>query len=139
MAPWVFSPDRGGVRVPEAVRRDTETRIRRCAQAEYAGRYTRLDIRFRAQFCYIDAYREPEPLGPDWPPPELGETREEHMERLRNTPTHLARLRYFGREDAWGYGFYSYGSNSYKLSVLPSGEFFGMPEDAFRTSANVYL
>ena len=60
-----------------------------------SGAFTRLDIRFRGQFCYVDAYREPE-LRPDWPPPDWRESREEYAERLRNTPTHLCRLRYFG-------------------------------------------
>src|SRR3972149_3979581 len=95
---WVFEPDRGGVRIPEAVQRHTEQRIRGYAEEHFAGRYTRLDIRFRGQFCYIDAYTEPEPPGPNWPPPNWSETREEYLERLRNTPVHLCRLRYFGGE-----------------------------------------
>lgn len=32
------------------------------------ARQPRLDIRFRGQFCYIDAYTEPELPGPNWPP-----------------------------------------------------------------------
>src|ERR671934_1318334 len=74
---WVFAPDSGGNRIPEPVKLRTEQRIRRYAEEYFAGRYTRLDIRFRGQFCYIDAYMEPEPLGPDWPPPDWPESREE--------------------------------------------------------------
>src|SRR5262245_11957441 len=92
-----------GLRVPEAVHRRTEQRIRRYAEEHFAGRHTRLDIRFRGRFCYVDAYTEPEPLGPNWPPPDWPETREEHLERLRNTPTYLCRLRYFGDEERWGF------------------------------------
>jgi hypothetical protein len=66
---WVFAPDSGGVKIPDPVRRKTETRIRRYAEENYAGSYTRLDIRFRGQFCYIDAYTEP-PLRDNWPPPD---------------------------------------------------------------------
>jgi hypothetical protein len=135
---WVFDPDRGGVRIPEAVQRRTAERIRRYAEEHFAGRYTKLDIRFRGQFCYIDAYREPEPLGPNWPPPDWPETREEHLERLRNTPVHLCRLRYFGNEERWGFAFYTYSNERYELSVFPSGEFLGPPEDAFQASA-MYL
>lgn len=136
---WVFHPDQGGVRIPEAVRLVTEDRIRRFAEKHFAGRYTRLDIRFRAQFCYIDVYTEPEPLGPDWPPPDWPESREEYQERLRNTPTHLCRLRYYGDEERWGFAFYSYAGERYKLSVFPSGDFRGPPEEAFRASAAAYL
>ena len=136
---WVWSPDRGGVRIPEPVQRRTEARLRRYAEEHFAGRYTRLEIRFRGQFCYIDAYTEPEEPGPNWPPADWPETREEYLERLRTTPTHPCRLRYFGDEERWGFGFFAYSSEKYELSVFPSGEFFGPPEDAFEVSAQLYL
>ncbi len=136
---WVDDPDSGGVRVPDAVRLRTEARIRRLAEERFAGRYTKLDIRFRSQFCYVDAYTEPEPLTPGWPPADWPETREAYQERLRETPTHLCRLRYFGDEERWGFAFYTYSGSRYELSVFPSGEFFGPPEDAFAVSANAYL
>ena len=142
MAPilsWRLAPDSGGVRIPEAVRRRTEARIHRCADAEFAGRFTRLDVRFHGQFCYVDAYTEPEPTGPNWPPADWPETREEYEERLRRTPTHLCRLRYFGDEERWGFAFYTYSNERYELSVFPSGDFLGPPEDAFRVAAGVYL
>ncbi len=136
---WVFDPDSGGVRIPETVRRRTEQRLRRYAEKHYSGRYTWLDIRFRGQFCYIDGYTKPEPLSPNWPPPDWPETREEYLERLRNTPTHLCRLRYFGDEERWGFAFYTYSNERYELSVFPSGEFLGTPEEAFEVAAGVYL
>jgi hypothetical protein len=135
---WVWSPDSGGVKVPEAVKRRTEQRIRRYAEEHFAGKYVRLDIRFRGQFCYVDAYTEPDDT-PGWPPPDWPETREEYLERLRNMPTHLCRLRYFGDEDGWGFGFYTYSNDKYELSIFPSGEFRGTPEDAFDTAARAYL
>lgn len=136
---WAFDPDSGGKRIPETVRRQTEQRIRRYAQEHFAGRYTRLDIRFRGQFCYIDAYIEPPPPPPNWPPPGWPETPEETAERLRNTPLHLCRLRYFGDQERWGFAFYTYSHERYELSMFPSGEFFGPPEEAFRVAAEVYL
>lgn len=132
---WVFSPDRAGTRVPEAVQQRTEARLRRYASQSFAGCYTQLDIRFRGQFCYIDAYTEPELPGPSWPPTDWPETREEYMDRLRNTPVHLCRLRYFGDEERWGFAFYTYSSERYELSVFPSGDFFGPPEEAFEMAA----
>lgn len=136
---WVFSPNSGGKRIPEPVQRRTEARLVRYAEAHFAGYYTRLAIRFRAQFCYIDAYNEPGDTGPTWPPADWPETREEYLERLRNTPTHLCRLRYFGDEERWGFGFFAYGSERYQLAFFPSGEYFGPPEDAFEVCANLYF
>ncbi len=61
----------------------------------------------------------------------------EHIERLRNSPLHLCRLRYFDK-DKWGFAYYNYSNEKYELSFYPNGEFFGKPEDAFLASA-VYL
>ena len=135
---WVFDPDSGGKRIPEAVKLHTEQRLRRYAEERFAGKYTRLEIRFRGQFCYVDAYTEPDDQ-PGWPPPDWPETREEYLERLRTTPTHLCRLRFFGDEEGWGFAFYTYSGEHYELAIFPSGEFFGPPEDAFEVSANLYL
>ena len=135
----MFDPDSGGKPISDAVKRRTEERIRRYAAEHFAGRYVRLDIHFRGHFCYIDAYSEPEPLTPTWPPRDWPETREEYLERLRNTPTHLCRLRFFGDEERWGFAFYTYSNERYELSVFPSGEFLGRPEDAFLVSAEAYL
>jgi hypothetical protein len=136
---WVHDPDNGGLKIPVAVRRRTENRLRRYAEERFAGRYIRLEIRFRGQFCYVDAYTEPEPSSPDWLPADWPESREEYLERLRSTPTHLCRLRYFGDEERWGFGFYSYASEHYELSMFPTGEFYGLPEDALKVSGEMYL
>ena len=42
-------------------------------------------------------------------------------------------------EERWGFGFFAYSSEKHELSVFPSGEFFGPPEDAFEVSARLYL
>ena len=127
------------MRIPDVVKRRTEERIRRYAEQHFAGRYTRLDIRFKGQFCYLDAYTEPEPAGPGWLPPDGRETAEERLERIRNTPIHLCRLRYFGDEERWGFAFYKYSDDKYETSIFPSGDFLGAPEDAFHVSAQIYL
>jgi hypothetical protein len=136
---WIVDPDSGGVKITDPVKRRTEAGIRQVAEADFAGRYTRLDIRFRGVFCYIDAYTEPGPVADDWPPRDWPETREQYLERLRNTPMHLCRLRYFGADDRWSFGFYAYSSGRYELSMLPSGEFLGTAEEAFRVAAGLYL
>ncbi|MBI4769279.1 MAG: hypothetical protein HY784_02420 [Chloroflexi bacterium] len=135
---WVFDPDSGGRKIPERVKRDVQRTIEQVAEKHFKGKYTRLDIRFRGQFCYIDAYTEPPQPAENWPPKDWPETPEEYLERLRNTPTHLCRLRYFD-DDRWGYAFYTYSHEKYELSVYPDGEFFGRPEEAFLEAAGLYL
>ena len=136
--PWGRNPNAGGVKVPEPAQRRTKDRILRHAAKNYAGKYERLEVRFRGQFCYVDAYLAPDvPEG--WPPPDWHETREQHIERLRNTPTHLFRLRFFGDEQRWEFAFYAYSSQTYELSILPTGDFCGSPEDAFDAAALCYL
>ena len=71
-------------------------------------------------------------------PPGFPESRQEHIERLRNTPVPLGRLRYFGNEDAWSYAFFTYSHERYEPCVLDSGQFQGTPEEAFAAGA-VYL
>jgi hypothetical protein len=134
---WEFDPNSGGLKIPETVKRDIEKRIHAVANEQFSGRYKRLDIRFRGQLCYIDAYTEPH-ISENWPPLDWPETKEEYLDRMRNTPVHLCRLRYFGN-DKWGFAFYTYSHEKYELSVYPSGQFIGTPEEAFLLSAMVYL
>ena len=63
---------------------------------------------------------------------------EAYLERLRNTPIPLCRLRYFGG-DRWGFALYTFSQEKYELSVFPNGEFFGRPEEAFLLAASFYL
>ena len=130
---WMFHPDAGGRTIPETVREDVVRRVNALAARRFKGKYIRLDIRFKGQFCYIDAYQEPA-ISKSWPPKDWPESREEYYERLRNTPTHLCRLRYFG-ERGWGFAFYTYRDERYTLSAFPNGEFLGTPEDAFLASS----
>ena len=132
----VFDPDAGGVKIPDPVKHDVEKRITSIAKKHFRGKCTRLDIRFKGQFCYIDAYQEPE-VSNDWPPDDWQETKEEYIDRLRNTPIHLCRLRYFSK-DRWSFSFYTYSNGKYELSIYPDGDFFGKPENAFLASA-MYL
>ena len=135
---WVFDPNAGGVRIPEWVKREVQQHLAAVAEKHLPGKYTRLDIHFRGQFCYIDAYQEPPKLAPGWPPKDWPETAEAYLERLRNTPTHLCRLRYFGN-DRWGYAIYLYSHEKYEMTFFPGGDFFGKPEDAFLEAATLHL
>jgi len=131
---WVYDPHSGGVKIPPLVRERTERRIREHAQKRYSGRYTRLAIRFRGALCYIDAFIEPgKPTRGQLR--SLGETREQYVERLRNVPIHLCRLRYFGDEDRWSLGFFTYSNERYEPCVFHNGSFHGTPEEALDVGA----
>jgi hypothetical protein len=57
---WMQSPPgTGGVIIPPAVQTKTRERIEQYTADHYAGKYIRLDIRFRGKFCYIAAYTRP--------------------------------------------------------------------------------
>ena len=131
--PWVYNPNTGGKTIPPAVKLRTEQRILDYANKQFAGKFSRIDVRFRGALCYIDAYTEPNLPGGSVPP--TGETREQWLERLRNTPEHLCRIRYFGHEDRWSFAFSTYAHEKYERSFLISGDDFGTPEEAFETSA----
>jgi hypothetical protein len=134
---WTYDPQSGGKPVPEALKPRIRMRILTHAEQHFAGKYNRIDVRFRGQFCYIDAYTTPYvPVAFD--AALYRESREEHIERLRNTPTHLCRLRYFGDEDRWTMAFYTYSHEKYEPSIFNNGSWHGTPEEAFDTSA-VYL
>ena len=60
------------------------------------------------------------------------------IERLRTTPVHLCRLRYFGNEDEWSLAFFTYSNEKYSPCVFETGSFFGTPEQAFDVGA-MYL
>ncbi|MDD2391121.1 MAG: hypothetical protein PHP23_15515 [Desulfobacterales bacterium] len=135
---WIYDPQSGGTKIPDAIKSRIRQRIFTHAQKYYAGKYNRIDVRFRGKFCYIDAYTEPS-VSPDYDT-ELfaGKSREERIEELRDSPTYLCRLRFFGDEDKWTMAFYSYSQMKYEPCYFDNGTWHGTPEEAFDSSA-IYL
>jgi hypothetical protein len=133
---WTLTPHSGGRKISPNTQADVRKRIHEHAEKNYAGKYSRLDIKFRGALCYIDAYKEPI-LGKVDPPKGMEVTREEYIERLRNTPTHLCRLRHFDI-NRWSVAFYTYSNEKYSPCVFPKGDWFGTVEEAFDIGA-VYL
>ena len=82
--------------------------------------------------CYIDAHREPDTQASPWTG--SGQTREQLVEGLRNTPTHLCRLRHFG-PDRWSVAFYKNSDMRYEPSFFGSGEDVGTPEEGLDVGA----
>ena len=64
MKAWAFNPHTGGVKISSAKQSEVRQRIERHAASNYAGRYIRLEIRFRGALCYIDAFTEPQAASP---------------------------------------------------------------------------
>jgi hypothetical protein len=131
---WMRDPHSGGAKIPHTIRERTEQRIRMYAETHYAGKFTRLHIRFRGALCYIDAYTEPAAPSRGLLRA-LGETREQYLRRLRHVPGHLCRLRYFGDEESWSMAFYTYSNERYEPCTFGNGTFFGTPESAFEVGA----
>jgi hypothetical protein len=131
---WTYNPHTGGVKIKPADQERIRQRILAHANKHYAGKFTRLDIRFRGALCYIDAYTEP-------CAPSKGllkarsETREEYFQFMRNLPTHLCRLRHFSQEDGWSVAFYTYSHERYEPCVFHDGSWTGTLEDGFDIGA----
>jgi len=68
--PWGDDPHRGGVKIPERTKERTRQRILAYAEKPYHGKYVRIAVRFRMQFCDIDASTEPF-LTEDFSPPQV--------------------------------------------------------------------
>jgi hypothetical protein len=132
-----YDPHSGGKPIPPATQELVRRRILAHAEEHYAGRFIRIDVRFRGALCYIDAFQEPR-LGSEGVASLTGETPAEFAERVRNTPVHLVRLRHFDLEH-WSLAFYTYSNERYELCRYPSGEWFGTVEQGFDLGAKVYL
>jgi hypothetical protein len=132
-----IDPHSGGIKIPTNVQIQTKNRILRYAEKHFSGKFNHIDVYFRGHFCYIDAYTEPI-VQKNFDEKLFKETREAFMERLRNTPTHLCRLRYFGDENQWSMAFYTYSNEKYSPCAFRNGSFYGTPEEAFEISS-VYL
>ncbi len=76
-------------------------------------------FRFEASFA-IDVFQEPA-IPTKGTLTALRETKEHYLERLRSTPIHLCRLRYFA-DDKWSLALYLYSHERYEPSVYVTGE-----------------
>jgi hypothetical protein len=112
---WYYNPHTGGRPIPPEVQSRTRARIAAHAAKRHAGRYDRLEVRFRGALCYVDAH-------------ENGESQ----------PTHLIRMRYLGDPDRWSLAFYTYSHERYEPCLFADGSERGTPEAAFDVGA-VYL
>ncbi len=108
---WVKSAHAGGVKIPPAVAEQTKKEIEACWRREFKGFFKKVFIRFRGQFCYIDA--------------DVGQP----------VALELCRLRHFQSDD-WSVSLYNYSSEGYDPVPMPSGEDTGKAVEGFRLAAS---
>ena len=90
----------------------------------------RIDVRFRGNSAYVDAY-----VIDTWYPE--GAT-DEQKAAIDGTPVHLCRLDHI-RGNRWRFAFYRASIDRYEPSILPSGSFEGTAEECFECAAFAYL
>ncbi len=56
---WVFTPQSGGRKASPLAQDRIRHRIEVYVETNYAGKYNRIDVHFRGQFCYVDVYVDP--------------------------------------------------------------------------------
>lgn len=94
-----------------------KTALKRRLEVHRAGRWpqlTRLDVRLRGEYAYIDAVEDDD----TWP---------------------LCRLRFTGSPERWGFAIHLASRAGYEPSVLPSGQHVGTPEEAVDCACGLYL
>ena len=100
-------------RPPDSVKTTLQQRL----EAHRAHRWpqlTRLHVRFRGEYAYIDADED----GDVWP---------------------LCRLRYNGSANRWGFAIHLASRDGYEDSILPKGLPAGTPEEALDCACGLYL
>ena len=111
--PWYYNPQSGGIKIPPTL----YDKIRKQAHAYETTRPwhpgSSLRLRFKSQFCYLDAVREGE------------------------DPFPLGRLRYFS-DDRWSLAYYTYSHERYEPCILDNGEWCGSLEQTI-AACEMYL
>jgi prepilin-type processing-associated H-X9-DG protein len=74
-----------------------------------------VDIRFRANFAYVDGHLTDGTIIP------------------------LCRLRYGGSANTWGFAIYRASHHDYQDNILPTGHHSGSPEQALDCACGLYL
>lgn len=114
---WADTPRPGTMNVMARLPDSVKTTLKQRLETHRAARWpqlTRLDVRYRGEYAYIDADEE----GQIWP---------------------LCRLRYTGSANKWGFAIHLASQDGYEDSLLPSGLPAGTPEEAIDCACGLYL
>jgi hypothetical protein len=113
MKVWCFDPQAGGVKIsPDKFQSIVDQAVAHEREQAWYPKF-KLKIRFKGQFCYLDAFENGEEASP------------------------IGRLRHFA-DKRWSLAFYAYSTMSYQPCVFSNGEWFGTLEDAIDI-CSVYL
>ena len=107
--PWCYDPHSGGKKIPPSSYEPIAARVRTFEHSRSWFPKTRLSLRFKGQFCYLDM-----------------------TESHENEPSPLARLRYFS-DERWSMAFYTWSHMRYEACVLSNGKWEGSLEDVITT------
>jgi hypothetical protein len=111
--PWYYNPQSGGVKIPPSLYDKVRLQVHAYEKTRPWYPNSSLKLRFKSQFCYVDAAKEGE------------------------DPYPLGRLRHF-TPDSWSLAFYTYSNERYEPCMLPSGQWCGPLEEAISV-CEVYL
>jgi hypothetical protein len=105
---WVFNPHSGGVKISQYRKAEVERRIFKYADQHWMDKCDRIEVRFRAEQCYVVVWKI-EPDGKEFRFP-------------------LCRLRHFD-EERWSIALFTWSNEKYEPCIFPSGEWFGTIEE----------
>jgi hypothetical protein len=100
--------------IPQPVKDSLEHRLAAHARTCWP-KVAELRLRYRGAFAWIDA------------------------ELTDGEVVPLARLRYLGSADDWGFGLYLASTDRYEDQIMPTGEFTGTPEETLDCACELYL
>jgi hypothetical protein len=126
---WIWAPPKRAI--PKEVQDTLRNLLEKHAYTKWKKVCRKVEVRFRGAYAYVDAF----PVKTDYP---HGATADQRA-RIDATPVSLCRLGYLGDPDRWEYAFFKYSDEKYEPSISISGDFTATPEEAFDTSAGVYL
>ena len=112
MKVWCRDPQSGGVKIPPHLQKTITDQANAYAAKQAWSRQFQLQLRYRNQFCYLDASEEGKEQFP------------------------IGRLRYFNNE--WSLAFYTYSNERYQPCMFENGKWFGTIEQAIAI-CSVYL
>jgi hypothetical protein len=102
--PWVYDVHSGGKKIPSSNHEKIRKRVQEyAAKRPWKNKY-KLQVRFKGQFCYVDAVEHDGTVSP------------------------LGRLRHF-HDGKWSMAFYTYSNDSYQPCFMSSGSQEGVLEE----------
>lgn len=113
MKVWCFNPQAGGIKISPDIQKVIAARVRSYELTKQWYPQYQLKLRYKAQFCYLDASENGKP------------------------PFPIGRFRYFNKDEI-SLAFYTYSNEKYEPCLFASGKWIGTIEEAIDICA-LYL